>query len=70
MKCVRSSVGRLPPEFDLIIKFFTKQGRCVSHTVALPFTLKNVLREQKNYGKLKYFTMPKTIPNLQKNSST
>jgi hypothetical protein len=33
--------------------------------VALPFTLKSILRKKKNYGILKYFTMPKY--NLQKN---
>jgi hypothetical protein len=41
-----------------------KQGVC--HIVALPFTLykKSILCQKKNYGKLKYFTMPKN--NLQK----
>jgi hypothetical protein len=29
-----------------------KQGVC--DTVALPFTLKSILRQKKNYGKLKY----------------
>jgi hypothetical protein len=32
-----------------------KQGVC--HTVALPFTLKSILRQKKNYGNSKYFTM-------------
>jgi hypothetical protein len=40
-----------------------EQGVC--HTVALPFTLKSILRQKKNYGKFKYFTMQKY--NLQKN---
>jgi hypothetical protein len=40
-----------------------KQGEC--HTVALPqFTLKSILRQKKNDGRLKYFTMQKY--NLQK----
>jgi hypothetical protein len=43
----------------------TKIEQGVCHTVPLPFTLKNVLRQTKNYGKLKYFTMQ--IYNLQKN---
>jgi len=37
---------------------------------ALPFALTSILsqkKKKKNYGKLKYFTMPKY--NLQKNSS-
>jgi hypothetical protein len=34
-----------------------KQG--VSHTVALPFTLKGILRQKNNYENLKYFTMQK-----------
>ncbi len=32
-----------------------RQGVC--HTVALPFTLKNTVREKKELWKLKYFTM-------------
>jgi hypothetical protein len=32
---------------------------CVTHTVALPFTFKSILRQKKNYGKSKYFTMQK-----------
>jgi len=41
----------------------TTKGVC--HIVALPFTfLKSILRQKKNYGKLKYFTMQKY--NLQK----
>jgi hypothetical protein len=35
-----------------------KQGVC--HTVALPFTLKGILRQKKNYGHSKYFTIAKT----------
>jgi hypothetical protein len=42
-----------------------KQGVC--HTVALPFTLKNILRQKEELWKLKYFTMQKY--NLQKKSS-
>jgi hypothetical protein len=41
-----------------------KQGVC--HTLALPFTLKSILRQKKNYGNTQiYFTMQKYI-NLQK----
>jgi hypothetical protein len=29
-------------------KFYTKQGVC--RTLAMPFTLKNILRKKKNYG--------------------
>jgi len=39
-----------------------KQGVC--HTMALPFALKSILRQKKNYRKLKYSTMQKY--NLQK----
>jgi hypothetical protein len=39
-----------------------KQG--VYHTVALPFTFKSILRQKKNNGNSKYFTMQKH--NLQK----
>jgi hypothetical protein len=42
-----------------------KQGVC--HTVALPFTLKSMLRQKKELWKLKYFTMQ--TYNLQKNPS-
>ncbi len=35
------------------------ETRGVSHTMALPFTLKCVLRQKKNYWKFKYFTMQK-----------
>jgi hypothetical protein len=42
--------------------------RGVSHTVALPFTLKSVLRQKKkNYGNSNIYTMPKY--NLPKNPS-
>jgi len=34
-----------------------KQG--VRHTVALPFTLKGILRQKKNYENLNIFTMQK-----------
>jgi hypothetical protein len=34
----------MSPELDMILK----QGVC--HTVALPFTLKSILRQKKNYG--------------------
>jgi hypothetical protein len=34
-----------------------QQGVC--HTVALPFTLKSVLRQKEELWKLKYFTMQK-----------
>jgi hypothetical protein len=40
----------------------TKQGVC--HIVALPFTLKRVLKAKDELWKLKYFTMQKY--NLQK----
>jgi hypothetical protein len=39
-------------------------NRGVSHCVALPLTLNNILRQEKNYGYFKYFTMQKYI--LQK----
>jgi hypothetical protein len=39
-----------------------KQG--VGHTVALPLTFTSILRQKKNYGNSKYFTMQKY--NLQK----
>jgi len=31
----------------------------IYHTVALPFTLKSISRQKKNYGNSKYFTMEK-----------
>jgi hypothetical protein len=34
-----------------------QQGVC--HTLALPFTFKSILRQKKNDGNSKYFTMPK-----------
>jgi len=40
---------------------------CVTHTVALPFILKSILMQNKNYGKFKYFTMQKY--NFQKKKS-
>ncbi len=33
----------------------------VCHTVALPFTLKSILEQKKNYGKFKYFTIAKIL---------
>jgi hypothetical protein len=42
----------------------TKQNKGLCHTMALPFTLKSVLRQKKNLWKFKYFTMQKY--NLQK----
>jgi hypothetical protein len=41
-----------------------EQGVC--HSMALPFTLKNMLRQKKNYGNSN-FSPCKNIPNLQKN---
>jgi hypothetical protein len=40
----------------------------VSHTLALPFTLKSILmqKKKKNYGKFKYFTIMSLKYNLQK----
>jgi len=32
---------------------------CVTHTVALPFTLKRILKQKEELWKLKYFTMQK-----------
>jgi hypothetical protein len=32
---------------------------CVTDTVALPFTLKSILRQKEELWKLKYFTMQK-----------
>jgi hypothetical protein len=40
-----------------------KQGVC--HTSALPFTLKSILRQKKNYGNSN-ISACKNIPNLQK----
>jgi hypothetical protein len=41
--------------------------RGVSPGSPLPFTLKSILRQiQKNYGKLKYFTMQKNKLSLKK----
>jgi len=42
-----------------------RKTREVCRTVALPFTLKSILRQKKNYGNSKYFTMQKY--NLQNN---
>ncbi len=41
---------------------YNLQGLC--HTLALPFTLKSILRQKKNYENFKYFSMQKY--NLQK----
>jgi hypothetical protein len=44
----------------------TKQGVCRS--VALPFPLKSILRQKKNYGNsITYFTMQKIYPIFKKN---
>jgi len=44
-----------------------KQQQGVYHIVALPFTLKSILRQKKNYGKLKnLFHHAKNRPNLPK----
>jgi hypothetical protein len=40
-----------------------QQGAC--HTMALPFTLKSILRQKEELWKFKYFTMQKS--NIQKN---
>jgi len=40
-----------------MIKTCEQQGVC--HTVAIPFTLKSISRQKKNYGNSKYFTMQK-----------
>jgi hypothetical protein len=45
----------------------TKQGVC--HIVALPFTLKSILRQKEELWKLKYISPCKNLPNLQKKSS-
>jgi hypothetical protein len=50
--------------FSLVAKAQDDKGVC--HIVALPFTLKSSLRQKKNYGNSKYFTMQKH--NLKKNS--
>jgi hypothetical protein len=47
-----------------LLQSLTKAQKGVCHTVALPFTLKSILRQKNNYGKFKYFTMQKY--NLQK----
>jgi hypothetical protein len=46
----------------LYCNLYGKQGVC--HTMALPFTLKSILGQKKNYGNSKFFTMKKY--NLQK----
>jgi hypothetical protein len=40
-------------------KMFDGETRGVSHCVALPFTLKSILRQKKELWKLKYFTTQK-----------
>jgi hypothetical protein len=47
-----SEICHLPPPFQ-----YTEQGVC--HTVALPFTLKSILRQREELWELKYFTMQK-----------
>ncbi len=49
------------------VQHWTKWTRGVSHTVALPFTLKSIFRQKEELWKFKYFTMQKY--NLQKTSS-
>jgi hypothetical protein len=39
-----------PPQKNLLKKYFKKKKQGVSHNVALPFTLKRILRHKKNYG--------------------
>ncbi len=51
------------PSGYLFCTYQNKQGVC--HTVALPFTLKVMLRQKEELWKLKYFIMQKY--NLQKN---
>jgi hypothetical protein len=53
----------LPLNFSLLHN--NKNNECVSHTVALPFTLKSILRQKKDYGNS---NIPpcKNIPNLPK----
>jgi len=50
-----------PEELDIVSfkswAILYQQGVC--HTVALPFTLKSILRQKKKNWKLKYFTMQK-----------
>jgi hypothetical protein len=50
-----------PEEVDIVSfkswAILYQQGVC--HTVALPFTLKSILRQKKKNWKLKYFTMQK-----------
>jgi hypothetical protein len=47
---VSSSIGKVECQrsFGANILLIWKQGVC--HTVALPFTLKSILRQKKNYG--------------------
>jgi hypothetical protein len=54
----RSEICHLPPPFQ-----YSEQGVC--HTVALPFTLKSILKQREEFLKLKFFTMQKY--NLQNN---
>jgi len=49
--------------------FNNKQGVCVCHNiVALPFTLKCILRQKEELWKFKYFTMQKTKKKSKKSS--
>jgi hypothetical protein len=50
-------VPQIVVKFDALMVYFHTQGAC--HNVALPFTLKSILRKKKKYGKFKYFTMQK-----------
>jgi hypothetical protein len=45
-----AKVEQEAPWFGRVTSKPTKQGMC--HTVALPFTLKSIFRQKKNYGNL------------------
>jgi len=45
-----SGVSRCKPYFNFASKFSKSNKQGVRHTLALPFTLKSILRQKKNYG--------------------
>jgi hypothetical protein len=49
------------------LPYSSKANKGVCHTLALPFTLKRMLMQKKNYGNSNISPYKKYIPNLQKN---
>jgi hypothetical protein len=66
-KCKFGGGTQFPYNFDLGPSWWGHMEQGVCHNVALPFTLKSILRQKEELWKLKYFTMQKY--NLQKKSS-